>query len=45
MAADQVMYFAFLETVRQVSVYSKAQSIMLLKVWHAHNEHQHERVS
>jgi len=42
---DTVLYLAFLEAVRQVSVKSKGLALLLLKIWHSHNEFMTNKVS
>lgn len=40
-----MLYLCFLEVVRQVSANSKAQALVLLKIWHSHHEHTHNKVA
>jgi hypothetical protein len=40
-----MLYLCFLEVVRQVSASSKAQALVLLKIWHSHHEQTHNKVA
>jgi len=40
-----MLYLCFLEVVRQVSANSKAQALVLLKIWHNHHEQTHNKVA